>query len=100
VAGSRGGARAPVTCIRGKGAGSAAPLESATPVNIHDWCDKQDALAVIDHNVALDRHGIGCCPFGWRHGDATRKAIHVHHVVRKIRLPRSGPFIGNIQSYI
>jgi len=52
-----------------KGAGGMTSLDSDMPVNIHDWCDRQDALRVIGRYVALDRRGMGCCPFGWHHDD-------------------------------
>jgi hypothetical protein len=51
------------------GMGGALSLESDVPVNIHDWCDRQDALRVIERYVRLDRRGMGCCPFGWHHDD-------------------------------
>ena len=52
----------------GAGGGSTS-LASETLVSIHDWCDRQDALRVIGRFVALDRRGMGCCPFGWHHSD-------------------------------
>jgi hypothetical protein len=51
---------------RGAGGGS---LAGDTPVNIHDWCDRQDARRVIGRYVQLDQRGMGCCPFGWHHDD-------------------------------
>ncbi len=60
--------------------GGPASLDSDTPVNIHDWCDRQDALAVIGRYVQLDRRGMGCCPFGWHHDDGkdSRPSLWVH----------------------
>jgi hypothetical protein len=69
TAGRRDGIGPDTTPYVAKGAGGGASLDSATPVNIHDWCDRQDALRVIGRYVALDRRGIGCCPFGWHHDD-------------------------------
>jgi hypothetical protein len=34
---------------------------------IRAWCMQQDAYAVIGRYVALDKKGMGCCPFGWHH---------------------------------
>jgi hypothetical protein len=52
-----------------KGTGGGGSFVSDTPVSIHDWCDRQDALRVIGRYVPLDRRGMGCCPFGWHHDD-------------------------------
>ena len=63
-----------------KGAGGGASLDSDVPVNIHDWCDRQDAVSVIGRYVRLDRRGLGCCPFGRHHDDGkdSRPSLWVH----------------------
>ena len=70
TSGLRDGTRPHTHTYVATGAGGVpASLDSATPVNIHDWCDRQDALRVIGRYVQLDRRGMGCCPFGWHHDD-------------------------------
>ena len=63
-----------------KGAGGAASLGNEAPTNIHDWCDRQDALRVIGRYVPLDWRGMGCFPFGWHHDDAkdSHPSLWVH----------------------
>ncbi len=50
------------------------------PTSIHDWCDRQDSVAVIARYVALDARGLGCCPFGWHHDDGkdSHPSLWVH----------------------
>jgi hypothetical protein len=43
------------------------PLLSGT--TIHAWCASQNPFTVIGRYVQLDRHGLGCCPFGEHHSD-------------------------------
>ena len=38
-------------------------------LTIREWCSQQDPLAVISRYVALDKKGMGCCPFGMHHDD-------------------------------
>jgi hypothetical protein len=37
--------------------------------SIRAWCVSQDPFRVIGRYVTLDRHGLGCCPFGEHHSD-------------------------------
>ena len=80
TAGLRDGTRPDTTPYVAKGAGGVASLESDMPLNIHDWCDRQDALRVIGRYVRLDRRGLGCCPFGWHHDDGkdSHPSLWVH----------------------
>jgi hypothetical protein len=50
------------------------------PANIHDWCDRQNAVKVIRCYVKLDARGMGCCPFGWHHDDGqdSHPSLWVH----------------------
>ncbi len=36
---------------------------------IHAWCETQDPFKVIGSYVALDKRGVGCCPFGDHHAN-------------------------------
>jgi hypothetical protein len=44
------------------------------------WCAAHDPLAVIGRYVALDRRGLGCCPFGEHHSDGkdTHPSLRVY----------------------
>lgn len=56
------------TYVAGGRWGTSSPLTEQSS-SIHDWCDRQDAVAVIARYVTLDERGLGCCPFGWHHDD-------------------------------
>lgn len=46
------------------------PTEPGTEYSsIREWVGAQDALRIISRYVQLDRHGLGCCPFGEHHSD-------------------------------
>jgi TOTE conflict system, Archaeo-Eukaryotic Primase domain len=62
------------------GMGGTSSLDGDTSVNIHDWCDRQDAVRVTGRFVELDQRGMGCCPFGWHHSDGkdTHPSLWVH----------------------
>lgn len=53
-------------------------------MTVRDWCLSQDPLAVIGGYVALDAHGMGCCPFGWHHqaGRDRHPSLWVHPLRR------------------
>ncbi len=55
-------------------------VQAVAPQSIRDWCLTQDPLAVIGRYVALDSKGLGCCPFGWHHGDGvdTHPSLYVY----------------------
>ena len=71
--------REPATPYVARGAGGAASWSDAS-TSIHEWCDQQDAVRVIGRYVRLDRHGLGCCPFGWHHDDGkdSHPSLWVH----------------------
>ena len=62
---------------KGGGLGPSSPADTLT---IHDWCDRQDALAVLGRYVRIDGRGMACCPFGWHHDDGkdTHPSLWVH----------------------
>lgn len=81
TAGVRDGMRPDTQPYVAKGAGgTAAPLDSDVSVNIHDWCDRQDSLAVLGRYVRIDGRGMACCPFGWHHDDGkdSHPSLWVH----------------------
>jgi hypothetical protein len=88
--GMRDGMAPDTTPYVAKGADGVTSLESDTPVNIHDWCDRQDALRVIGRYVQLDRRGLGCCPFGWHHDDGKTRARLCGFTRRVRRVRRVG----------
>ncbi|EFH86286.1 zinc finger CHC2-family protein [Ktedonobacter racemifer DSM 44963] len=59
---------------------AAALTRPTARMTIQEWCAQQDALGVIGRYVALDRSGLGCCPFGWHHSDGkdTHPSLWVH----------------------
>jgi hypothetical protein len=42
---------------------------ASTQITIRDWCLAHDPVTTIGRYVSLDRHGMGCCPFGSHHRD-------------------------------
>ncbi|MBX5458786.1 MAG: hypothetical protein IRZ31_17985 [Thermogemmatispora sp.] len=59
-----------VPAARGHPSYSLSPRGRPAPVRVTPilaWCLAQDPYAVIGRYVALDRRGVGCCPFGWHH---------------------------------
>jgi hypothetical protein len=62
---------------KGVGVGTSSPVDAMT---IHEWCDRQDSVAVIGRYVRLDRRGMACCPFGWHHvkGKDSHPSLWVH----------------------
>ena len=57
----------------------------SSTMTVRDWCLSQDPLAVIGSYVALDAHGMGCCPFGWHHaaGRDRHPSLWVHALRRE-----------------
>jgi len=78
AAGSLDAVREPATTYVAMGAGGAASLDVL--MSIHDWCDRQDAVAIIGRYVRLNPQGLGCCPFGWHHDDGkdSHPSLWVH----------------------
>ena len=70
--------------VANEAGGGSALLDSDTPANIHDWCDRQDVLRVIGRYVRLDQRGMGCCPFGEHHDDGKDA-----HPLLWVHVPRS-----------